>query len=342
MRLLGDKDSKKSPKKKRESIFGQIWRGSPGRGELPKPYSTKAEKRVMKRRAHNTQKQLRRRRRSYVDADSDEEQKDNKKDDQKANSANGSSWNVVASVFTYIESHPQLPHILSFYAQLLLNLFLVFSCMYILYSFWSTIVSDVDKKSEEAVAEALAEMAVCAKNYRENGCEDRRAPALEQVCLSWEKCMARDPKSVGRARVSAHTFAEIFNSFIEPISYKAMVCTHHVFTDPHVSSTNSSRFSLSSSSSHAFSSPTSLLASSATRCTGTLTYTIHHHHQPHSAIRATHSWPCTHHTTTQVFLHYSHLGINPWDWSQRRVIRLLASRVRAKDWSIIDCFESWC
>ena len=221
MRLLGEKDTRKSPKKKRESIFGQIWRGTPGRGELPKPYSTKAEKRVMKRRAHNTQRQLRRRRGSYVDADSDDEQTDKqKKDDHKAN---GSSWNVVASVFTYIESHPQLPHILSFYAQLLLNLFLVFSCMYILYSFWSTIVSDVDKKSEEAVAEALAEMAVCAKNYRENGCEDRRAPALEQVCLSWEKCMARDPRSVGRARVSAHTFAEIFNSFIEPISYKAMV-----------------------------------------------------------------------------------------------------------------------
>lgn len=35
--------------------------------------------------------------------------------------------------------------------------------------------------------------------------------------------MNRDPTVVGRAKVSAETFAEIINSFIEPISYKTMV-----------------------------------------------------------------------------------------------------------------------
>jgi len=35
--------------------------------------------------------------------------------------------------------------------------------------------------------------------------------------------MSRDPREVARARVSAETFAEILNSFVEPISYKAMV-----------------------------------------------------------------------------------------------------------------------
>ena len=37
--------------------------------------------------------------------------------------------------------------------------------------------------------------------------------------------MAQDPWKIARAKVSAHTFAEIFNSFIEPISYKAMLFT---------------------------------------------------------------------------------------------------------------------
>jgi hypothetical protein len=46
---------------------------------------------------------------------------------------------------------------------------------------------------------------------------------MEKACLAWEKCMNRDPTVVGRARVSAETFAEIVNSFIEPISYKTMV-----------------------------------------------------------------------------------------------------------------------
>ncbi|GAB7351485.1 hypothetical protein MBLNU459_g2136t1 [Dothideomycetes sp. NU459] len=128
------------------------------------------------------------------------------------------------TLFDFITQHPTLPHILSFYAQLLLNLFLIGGIMYILYSFWSTIRSDVDKKSSEAVAELLAEMAACAQQYTANRCERAtRVPAMEVVCSNWDKCMNQDPRNVGRARVSAHTFAEIFNGFIEPISYKAMI-----------------------------------------------------------------------------------------------------------------------
>ena len=48
---------------------------------------------------------------------------------------------------------------------------------------------------------------------------------MEPYCLDWARCKARDPYKVARAKVSAHTFAEIFNSFVEPISYKAMLFT---------------------------------------------------------------------------------------------------------------------
>ncbi len=82
----------------------------------------------------------------------------------------------------------------------------------------------MDKKSQEVVLEAMLEISACAKSYVENKCDHgTRVPAMETVCNNWKSCMDRDPNAVGRARVSAHTFAEIFNSFIEPISYKAMV-----------------------------------------------------------------------------------------------------------------------
>lgn len=72
--------------------------------------------------------------------------------------------------------------------------------------------------------EIVQEMAVCSKEYLENRCAPgTRVPAMEKACLAWEKCMNRDPTVVGRAKVSAETFAEIINSFIEPISYKTMV-----------------------------------------------------------------------------------------------------------------------
>jgi hypothetical protein len=131
-------------------------------------------------------------------------------------------------MFTFIAQHPTVPHILSFYAQLIFNIFLLGGCIYMIYCFWAAVQGDVDKKSHEAMADIMVEMAACAKSYRENRCDpSMRLPALETVCNNWDKCMNQDPTRVGRAKVSAHTFAEIFNSFVEPISWKAMVRSHH-------------------------------------------------------------------------------------------------------------------
>lgn len=130
----------------------------------------------------------------------------------------------IPSVFTFVENHPNLPHILSYYTQFLLNLFIVFFMMYLVYSFWSTIRSDVDFRSREVAAETLAEIAVCAREFRDNRCErSMRVPAMEIMCNFWEKCVNQDPTKVARAMVSANTFAEILNNFVEPITAKTMV-----------------------------------------------------------------------------------------------------------------------
>lgn len=199
--------------------------GTPGRGEIVRGsyYSHGVEKKVRKSRRKEAERQLVRRR--DITASDSEVGSPDKKNTRDSGKTALAGPGRVASLFGFIENHPNLPHILSFYAQLLLNVFIVFFIMFVIYSFWSTIRSDVDKKSEEAITEIMADMAKCAKDYQENGCDkDTRAPALELLCNQWELCMKKDPRSLGRAKVSAHTFAEIFNSFIEPISYKAMVC----------------------------------------------------------------------------------------------------------------------
>lgn len=132
----------------------------------------------------------------------------------------GSLW---SSFLHGIEAHPNLPNILSYYTQLTLNFFLAGLAIYGLWSFWVTIQADVNKASEEAIALVVADMAKCADDYVKNKCATP-APLLEVPCSNWEHCMNLDPTSVGRAKISAKTFALIFNSFIEPISYKAMVC----------------------------------------------------------------------------------------------------------------------
>lgn len=50
-----------------------------------------------------------------------------------------------------------------------------------------------------------------------------QAPALTEACATWQRCAARDPTVVGRARVTAETFAEILNGFVDAVSWKTMV-----------------------------------------------------------------------------------------------------------------------
>ena len=90
--------------------------------------------------------------------------------------------------------------------------------------FFLTVRRDVDIKVDEQLSQILSEIAQCSKSYIENRCSpEQRVPAMEKSCVMWENCMKRDPSVVGRAKLSAETFAEIINGLIEPISYKTMV-----------------------------------------------------------------------------------------------------------------------
>ncbi|KAF2396103.1 hypothetical protein EJ06DRAFT_585363 [Trichodelitschia bisporula] len=222
------KADKPAPKK-RDSLLGRLFLSSPSRPAPPPqkqdklvPYSHKAEKRVATRR--RTRKDSPRRDKSRRDDSADSSWEDENDSSRRPRKAIEPKPGVIGAALSYMEAHPTLPHILSFYLQLLLNFVLMFGVLYILYSFWRTIRADVDEKANEAAGEIMREIAVCAKHFRDNGCDStHRAPALQSPCAAWQACMGKDPRAVGRARVSAHTFAQIFNSFIEPISYKAMI-----------------------------------------------------------------------------------------------------------------------
>jgi len=209
-------------------IFGRYGAGflgsSPGRAEHRRArYGNAIANRVRKRQRIDRDYALLRGQRGASDSESDSEESRPKSRSKHSKAKETESW--FSSLLSGIESRPNLPNILSYYAQLSLNFFLAGLTIFGIWSFWVTIRSDVDKASEEAKAVVLAEMAKCAQDFIDNKCgPDTRLPALQAVCHNWEICMTRDPDSVGRARVSAHTFAQIFNSFIEPISYKAMVC----------------------------------------------------------------------------------------------------------------------
>ena len=212
---------------KRNSLFGMYGRfaPSPGRGEIPRlnHYSNALARRIHKRRRRD--KALGQR----VEIDSDDEsdrpssreEEQANKNQRKAPTTKSSSF---SDFFSLLEAHPNVPGILSWWAQLVVNLSLFSLAVYVVFGFVSAIRSEFDQAAEEASDSILVEMATCAKSYVDNKCAGGgRLPALETVCENWERCMNRDPAKIGRAKVSAHTMAIIINSFIDPISWKAIV-----------------------------------------------------------------------------------------------------------------------
>lgn len=219
--LDGDGRSK-SPKKSRSSAFlKSIFSSSPSPAkEDSKYYSKKAENRVMKRRSKN------RKVTSRDEYDSDDAQ--HTKAQQLAHASQphhpGDPGYAVkaGNFFSWVEAHPYLPTVLSFWFQLLVNTVLGLTFLYLVYSTWNGVMSDVNIESKKYEAEVMTEIAICAENWRVNRCESP-VPAMHQACMNWEGCMNRDPKQVARASVSAKTFAMILNAFVEEFSYKSMV-----------------------------------------------------------------------------------------------------------------------
>ena len=201
-----------------------------GKGEIQKraTYTDIVSRKVEKRRRRTTDKDVHNAPRRYSNGSGSEERPSSSELPTRGPPIQGGKTSqgmgFIPSVLTFIDAHPSLPNTLSYYVQFLLNCVFAFCLIYLLYGVFSTIRNDIDERAIMESSEILAEMAVCAREFKDNRCErDTRVPAMESVCNGWEKCMARDPYKVGRSRLSAGMFAEIFNSFIEPISIKAIV-----------------------------------------------------------------------------------------------------------------------
>lgn len=250
------RERRPSPPSKKESFFGRFKKQiySPGRGEIPRGDIVQSkEKRIRRQRSREAQRQLAIQARYSMSGSGSEAENDDSElviapsrtVSPRKRSANYNSHNHqhtsetpqtpqpaakephwMSSLFTFIGAHPTVPHILTFYAQLAFNTFLLGACAYMIYCFWTAIQDDINKKAWDLSADIIANIADATENFRINGCASAtRAPALKVQCDAWAKLMGQDPMKIARAKVSAHTFAEIFNSFVEPISYKAMLFT---------------------------------------------------------------------------------------------------------------------
>lgn len=125
---------------------------------------------------------------------------------------------------------PGTPVIMAAYLQLGFNLTMLSLLIFGIITFYTSISNDVNLKVEEYSIDIVNEMAHCSQEYLRNNCQpSKRVPALETVCTTWEHCMNRDPRMIGRAKVSAETFGEIIESFLRPIGLRSMIFLVLVF-----------------------------------------------------------------------------------------------------------------
>ncbi|KAI5843973.1 Di-sulfide bridge nucleocytoplasmic transport domain-containing protein [Morchella snyderi] len=123
----------------------------------------------------------------------------------------------------WADSHRDVPLIISQYVQLFFNTALVLLFLYALLSAYVTVRRDVSEKLSQHSADLVAAANSCAHEFLVNRCAPGiRVPALQKACAGWERCMNRDHTQVGKAKLSAQTFAEIVESFVEPVSYRTM------------------------------------------------------------------------------------------------------------------------
>lgn len=205
---------RKSPSK-RSSIFRHMpWNKSPSKDKAAreKPYSKKAENRVSKRRVKSRARQ-----------DDGDDAESPTKDVQQAVPDIGFLAKLPGAL-SWVEAHPYLPTVFSYWMQLLFNGAVGLLGLYIVYLLLCSVMADVENAKRESMREIMHEIAVCAADYERNGCE-RPPPALEALCQNWKSCKERDAYQVAGASIGARTFARIFNSFVDEISYKSMVST---------------------------------------------------------------------------------------------------------------------
>ncbi|KAE8836859.1 hypothetical protein PTNB73_07764 [Pyrenophora teres f. teres] len=214
----------------RESWFKRAFASTPSptkdrdKESPQKYYSRKAESRIVKRRSERSQSK----KRVNICEDGDDSDNDlalSSVPTKEAGPVQPTFTMNLAGFLSWVEAHPNLPMVITYYLQLTVNMFLGGLFVYIVYSAWAGVMTDVDIESSKHASEVMVEIAACALEYNRNRCRPEEVvPAMEKACGVWETCMNRDPKKVARATVTAKTFAMIFNSFVEEFSYKSMVC----------------------------------------------------------------------------------------------------------------------
>ncbi|KAJ5152664.1 uncharacterized protein N7482_009142 [Penicillium canariense] len=228
-----DTPEQSSKSTRRNSLFNIYGRfaPSPGRGEIPRTnhYTNAVARRVQKKRRRVKALGRRMQMEDYDDESDGPSSREGRSDRTGTQDRTSATQNAPSKMSSFrqmlsiLEEHPNVPAILSWWAQLLVNLSLFSLAVWMVFAFVSEIRREFDAVASKEMDTILGEIARCHQDYLDNKCSSENlVPDLKRSCAIYQVCMDQDPTHVGRVKLSAHTMAQIINSFIDPISWKAI------------------------------------------------------------------------------------------------------------------------
>lgn len=115
------------------------------------------------------------------------------------------------------------PYLLSTYLQITLNTLISIYALYQCYLLFRTIKQDISVAVDREKIDSTYKIQQCYKHYQENHCADQSLPALQTQCLTWLKCMNKEPYMlINYSQLAASILGSLLNNFLESFSYKSL------------------------------------------------------------------------------------------------------------------------
>ncbi|KAJ3473721.1 hypothetical protein NLG97_g10165 [Lecanicillium saksenae] len=127
----------------------------------------------------------------------------------------------VGSIFHMLDEHPNAPENLHRWIQLFINILVASTVIGVGWSIVSTIRSDIINANEVARSDIRSRIEECRREWADNACSTNKSPYLQKMCDQWSDCIAQNPESIMRVKVTAKQIAEIINEFSEAMNFKA-------------------------------------------------------------------------------------------------------------------------
>lgn len=114
------------------------------------------------------------------------------------------------------------PDSLMKYLQVISKAFIILLSIVLTLTLLVTFYYEVNDELRMQYIEKQAEMQQCHVEYSENHCDTLRAPRMQDLCNTWEKCMRQDPFKYNTMVMIPKVIAKCLEHFVDVLSLKTL------------------------------------------------------------------------------------------------------------------------